>query len=256
MPIPWGSSLFPEAAVAGLVTAVAAGAVGGFVGGALTGRTTAAGRFEHRAALAGLLVIVAVIGWGLPTSAKGPQSAQVRLSENGAVVHVAPPGGVDDAHFLNITAWQGGGSVISELERTGPGEYRSARVPVSGAWTTLVRLHVGDSLVGVPIYLPRDRAIPAPAVAAEPQVTRAFVSERQILQRERKQGVAGGLSALAYLAVAGLAAALIALVAWVLLRLERGRNPGAVMETDRTSTPATDNPAETSVRFTATPSPR
>lgn len=66
MPIPWGSSMFEEAAVAGLVTAVAAGAVGGFVGGALTGRTTAAGRFEHRAALAGLLVIVAVIGWGLP----------------------------------------------------------------------------------------------------------------------------------------------------------------------------------------------
>jgi hypothetical protein len=214
------------------------------VGGALTGRTTAAGRFEHRAALAGLLVIVSVIGWGLPTAAKGPQSAQVRLSENGAVVHIAPPGGVDDAHFLNITAWQGGSSVISELERTGPGEYRSAQpVPVSGAWKTLVRLHVRDSLVGVPIYLPRDRAISAPAVPAEPQVTRAFVSERQILQRERKQGVAGGLSALAYLAVAGLAAALIALVAWVLLRLERGRNPGAVMETDRTAhRPQTTSP--------------
>jgi hypothetical protein len=39
VPIPWTSALLPEAAVAGLVTAVAAGAVGGFIGGALTGQT-------------------------------------------------------------------------------------------------------------------------------------------------------------------------------------------------------------------------
>jgi uncharacterized membrane protein len=257
MPIPWGSSLLPEAAVAGLVTAVAAGAVGGFVGGAMTCRNTPAGRFDHLAALAGLLVIVAVIGWGLPTSSEGPQSARMRLNDDGAEVRITPSGGLDDTHFLNITAWQGGGSVVSELERTGPGEYRSAApVLVSGAWKTLVRVHVGDSLVGVPIYLPRDRAIPAAAVPAKPQFTRAFVSEQQILQRERKQGVAGWLTLSAYLTVAGLAAALIALVAWVLLRLERGRSSGAVMETNRTNHQATDNTAETSVRFAATPSPR
>jgi hypothetical protein len=34
MPIPWPSELLPEAAALGFVTAVAAGAVGGFVGGA------------------------------------------------------------------------------------------------------------------------------------------------------------------------------------------------------------------------------
>src|ERR671911_1268876 len=39
MPIPWSGSLFPEAAIAGLITAVAAGAVGGFVGGSLTRRS-------------------------------------------------------------------------------------------------------------------------------------------------------------------------------------------------------------------------
>ncbi|HYN49906.1 MAG TPA: hypothetical protein VES62_03185 [Thermoleophilaceae bacterium] len=61
---------------------------------------------------------------------------------------------------------------------------------------------------------------------------------------------------MAYLAVGGLAAALIALVAWVLLRLERGRKAGAVMETNTTNQLAADNTAETSVRFAATPSPR
>ena len=35
MPLPWTDSLLPEAAIAGFVTAVAAGALGGFVGGAL-----------------------------------------------------------------------------------------------------------------------------------------------------------------------------------------------------------------------------
>ncbi len=141
-----------------------------------------------------------------------------------------------------------------------PGEYRtSGPVPVAGAWKTLVRAHVGSSLAGVPVHLPEDRAIPAPAVPAPREFTRAFVPDREILQRERKSGVAGWLSALAYLTVAALAAALLALVAWALLRLERGergRNPGAIMETGEVRGRAAGNNAETSVRFAATPSPR
>ena len=38
MPIPWNGSLLPEAAIAGLITAVAGGDVGGFIGGALAQR--------------------------------------------------------------------------------------------------------------------------------------------------------------------------------------------------------------------------
>src|SRR5215213_5532033 len=41
MPIPWDDSLLPEAAIAGIVTAVAAGAVGRFIGGSLVGRSGA-----------------------------------------------------------------------------------------------------------------------------------------------------------------------------------------------------------------------
>src|ERR687895_1364210 len=77
MPIPWNDSLLPEAAIAGIVTAVAAGAVGGFVGGSLTGRSGALisredgsrlGTPDRRAALAGGIVLMAVIGWALPLS--------------------------------------------------------------------------------------------------------------------------------------------------------------------------------------------
>jgi mono/diheme cytochrome c family protein len=36
------------------------------------------------------------------------------------------------------------------------------------------------------VYLPEDSAIPAPEVKAEPQFTRTFVDETEILQRELK----------------------------------------------------------------------
>jgi hypothetical protein len=72
----------------------------------------------------------------------------------------------------------------------------------------------------VPLYLPRDEAIPAPLVPAEQRVDRPFVRELQILQRERKDDVPGALSLIAYLAVAAIAAGLVVLIAWTLLRLE------------------------------------
>jgi hypothetical protein len=242
MPVPWTSSLLPEAVVAGLITAVAGGAVGGFIGAALSRPSAAAGlgsapqvrggRRDHRLALAGLLVIVAVVGWGLPISSDGPESARVQLREvEGGVladVRLDPPQAAEDAHFLNVTAWQGGGSVVAELERTGPAAYRTTEpVPVHDGWKSILRVHVGDALVGVPVYMPEDRAIPAPAVPAEPSFTREFVRDLELLQRERKEGVAGWLTAAAYLAVAAIAAMLIALLAWALLRLEAGgRTPG------------------------------
>ena len=86
MPIPWNDSLLPEAAIAGFITAVAAGVVGGFIGGSLVGRSGALisredGRrlvpADRRAALAGGLALMAVIGWALPMSDSGPERAQV-----------------------------------------------------------------------------------------------------------------------------------------------------------------------------------
>jgi hypothetical protein len=242
MPLPWPDSLLPEAAIAGFVTAVAAGTVGGFVGGALArpmqmadevglpaGPRPRPGRAAHRAALVGLLTLVAVIGWGLPISSDGPTRARVALtdlpSSDGrnvqATIRVTPPDALDGAHFANVTAWQGGGSVVSDLTRIGPGLYRTTKpVPVHGGWKAMVRVHTGSSLVAVPIYLPRDRAIPAPEVPAEASFTRPFVRDVKILQREQKDDVPGVLKLIAYLTVGSIAAGLIALIAWALLRLE------------------------------------
>jgi hypothetical protein len=232
MPLPWGGALLPEAALASLVAAVAAGALGGFVGGALA--EPRLGRRARQGAPAAFAVLVAVVAWGLPVGSNGPERATVTLADApssggrmvDATVRLAPADAADDANFANVTAWQGGGSVLSDLERVGPGVYRTTEpVPVHGGWKALVRVHTGSSLVGIPIYLPRDAAIPAPAVPARPAFTRTFVRDVELLQREQKQGVPAGLKLLAYATVALIAAALIALIAWALLRLEDNGGP-------------------------------
>src|SRR3954467_3317956 len=41
--------------------------------------------------------------------------------------------------------------------------------------------------------MPSDAAIPKPEIPAPPRFTRAFVLDRQLLQRERKESIPGGL---------------------------------------------------------------
>jgi hypothetical protein len=233
MPIPWPSSLLPEAAVAGLVAAIAGGAVGGFVGAALVRpRPFPPLRAERLAALAAGVVLIAVIGWGLPLSTDGPRTASVTLrdvagADGGravnATIRVIPASAAEDPAWLNVTAWQGGGSVLDPLERVGPGLYRTTKpIPVHDGWKAMLRLQRDDALVSVPIYLPRDRAIPAPEVPAQATFTREFQADHEFLQRERKKGVPGALTASAYATVLAIALSLMALIAWALIRMEGG----------------------------------
>jgi hypothetical protein len=242
MPIPWPSTLLPEAAVAGLLAAIAGGAVGGFIGGALVRpRSFPVARAGRVAALAAGLVLVAVVGWGVPLSAEGPRSASVSLRELdsdpdrtvAATIRVHPRDAVAEREFLNVTAWQGGASVVDPLEEVRPGVFRTTEpIPVHGGWKAMLRLQQGDTLVGVPIFLPRDRGIPAPEVPASASFTRTFQADRELLQRERKEGVPGTLTATAYLTVLAIASSLLALLGWALVRLEGG----ATRPTRRTPT--------------------
>ena len=240
MPIPWNDSLLPEAAIAGMVTAIAAGMVGGFVGGSLVGRSGALisredGRRlesgDRRAALAGGLVLMAVIGWALPMSTTGPERAQVALNdiESGkertvaATIRLDPRSAVDDPEFMNVTAWQGGASVVDPLEKVGQGVYRTtAPIPVHDGWKSTMRIQEGDALISMPLYMPRDEAIPAKEVPAKAGFTRGFLADHEVLQRERKEGVSGPLTLIAYLTVLAIALALVALISRSLLRVERG----------------------------------
>jgi hypothetical protein len=250
MPIPWNSSLLPEAAIAGFITAVAAGALGGFIGGSLTGRSGVLtsredGRrlvsADRRAALAGGLVLMAVIGWALPMSASGPERAQVTLRDIdreqrtvAATIRLEPRDSVKDPEFMNVTGWQGGGSVVDPLEKLGEGVYRTTKpIPVYGGWKSTLRIQQGDTLVSMPLFMPKDEAIPAAEVPAKPSFTRAFQPDRDVLQRERKKGVSPALTTIAYLTVLAIALSLLALISWSLLRIDRGGRPARAGRTRR-----------------------
>jgi hypothetical protein len=240
MPIPWNSSLLPEAAIAGIITAVAAGALGGFIGGSLTGRSGVLtsredGRrlvsADRRAALVAGLALIAVIGWALPMSESGPQRAQVALRDIdrgeqrtvAATLRLEPRDSVKDPEFMNVTAWQGGGSVVDPLEQVGPGVYRTTKpIPVYGGWKSTLRIQQGDALISMPLFMPKDEAIPAPEVPAKANFTRDFQSDKSVLQREAKKGVSPVLTLIAYLTVLAIALSLIALISWSLLRVDRG----------------------------------
>jgi hypothetical protein len=252
MPIPWNDSLLPEAAIAGLVTAVAAGIVGGFVGGSLVGKSGALisredGRRlvsgDRRAALVAGLTLMAVLGWALPLSTNGPARAQVSLEDIqsgkertvSGTFRLDPRDSVDDPEFINVTAWQGGGSVVDPLEKVEQGVYRTTKpIPVYGGWKATLRVQQGDTLISMPVFLPKDEAIPAKEVPTEASFTRAFQADHEVLQRERKEGVPGFLTLAAYLTVLAIALSLLALIAWSLLRVDRGEGrPARVGRTGR-----------------------
>jgi hypothetical protein len=143
-------------------------------------------------------------------------------------VEMSPPDAASGAEFFNVTAWQGGGLVIEELESTGePGVFRTSEpVPVSGSWKTIVRMSRGNTLSSMPIYLPEDPAIPAKGVPAAASFERTFIADFELLQREQKD-VAGWLTVLAYAVVVVIAFALLVMIAWSLHRLALAAGTGA-----------------------------
>jgi hypothetical protein len=242
MPLPWPEAAFPEAAVLGFAAAIAGATIGAWIGSHLSAEP--AERFPQlrRAAVCSAVVLAALVGYGLYTPTQDGVSAEVSLTEVGgpagreveAVVRLDPPDAAADAEWFDVTAWQGGGLVVAPLERTGLGVYRTTKpVPVHGNWKAMIRLHEDSSLTALPIYLPRDEAIPVGETPASAQFTRKFSDEHQLLQREAKGGPAV-LVALAYSTVAAIALSLLVLIAWALHRLAVDMRPAPLWRRLRT----------------------
>jgi hypothetical protein len=227
MPLPWPSALLPEAAVLGFVAALAGGVLGGFVGRALT-----AGSLPRQAAPRWLLPAAAVvllfcIAFPMPMNAGSRASASVTLRDLtpaphrtvAATVKLSPRDTASDAEWLTITSWQGGGLVIDRLHRVSKGIYETTKaIPVYGKWKSMLRLENGRGVRALPIYMPEDRAIPAPEVPARASFTRDFVRDKKILQRE---AVGGSWLALpAYLLLALIAGVWLVAMGLGLRRLE------------------------------------
>jgi hypothetical protein len=226
-PLPWNGGIVPEALVLAAIAGVAGGVLGGLLGSGLRFELPRAAR---PAALAAFAAIALVVADGLATKSPEPGSVTVALRDvqpapdrmvQGTVT-LNPRDRADDAAWISMTAWQGGGLHVDRLKRVAQGVYRTTEpIPVYKDWKAVVRVHRGRELAAVPVYLPEDAAIPARQVSATGRFTRPFVSDEKVLQRERKTDIPGWLWTTACLVVLSLALVFMATLAWGLARVAR-----------------------------------
>lgn len=180
------------------------------------------------AATAGAILFV--LASPLPISSDVDVSARVALEETRtgwvhATVEPQPADALEDVEWLNVTSWQGGGSIVTGLEPAGDGTYRTEDpVPVTGDWKTLIRLHQGSSIMALPIYLPEDQAVGAPEVPAQPRFERDFVLDKKLLLREAKTTDAW-LSYIAYSVLGAIVLTWVGVLGWGLRRLRTSGSP-------------------------------
>ena len=206
-------SLALKIAVLGPVAAVAAALLGTALGGAFAP--------ERRGLPAALLagagaVLIGVLAFPLPRDV-GPVTATVKLQQVGSMANVEvtldPPDAARRASAFAVSAWQGGSETVqADLKGVGNGRYVASRpVPVTGRWKTVVALQRGNEVMAVPVYLPADPEIGAPAVPAVPERTERFVRNTKLLLREVRPGPAGAAVA-AYSGLAVLVAIWVGLI--------------------------------------------
>ncbi len=202
---PWSVHLLPDAVIMGTIAAIGAAVVGvAFAraagGEVVEGRTVALP--TKLVAGAGALVVLMLVlplprGVGdvgaevtiEPVAAQGRTPLADPYDQAIVDVVVSPPDAADDARWFQVSAWQGGGLVLADLDEVEPGHFRTDRpVPVDGKWKTIIRLHRGGELMAVPVFLPADPAIGAPEISAIDRTAR-FEPETRYLLRETRDNV-------------------------------------------------------------------
>ena len=232
MTMSWPSALLHEGVIFGLLAAVSGGVLGGAIGRALAPPVEDLAPSPRWAVAAAGIGLVVAVAFPLPISEPENVSAQIKLTEVSgpperpvdAEVRMSPQDAAENAEWFKATSWQGGGSIVADLREVSPGVYRTSQpIPVYGNWKTTIRLHKGDVVAGLPVFMPEDPAIPAKEIPAEAQMTRDFVLDKKNLQREQKQGVPGFLTTLAYLIVLAIVIGITAALAIGLRRMDRDR---------------------------------
>ena len=243
---PWPTSIWPVALAMAVPVAILTGACGALFGMVLTSQ-----RLPSRAIGIGLVVLtVLAIGGatanGLRYNVPQNVTATITLTEAAANpgqrmvnadVRINPPNFIsEDPNWVSILAWQGHlqnqrGQVVDNLEKLGPGHYRTTGpVPVWGTWKTLLRVHDGQTLTAAPIYLAGDPGIGAAEVPAQASMTRPFVAEVTILQRERNPDTPIVLWTIGCLIVLFCTLVLIGGLSWGAGRIARSEPSGSRTE--------------------------
>ena len=241
----WGSDI----AVEGTLMAIVGGVAGGLLGSLLAvglRRRLPRPAVARTVFVGSLVALAAALANGVVATVPGDVEATFSFEDVQAEprtanvqVQLSPEDAVDDPSWVQITAWQGDGLVVTNLEETGPGQYRTTEpVPLHGTWKTLLRLHDGRTLTAVPIWLPADEAIDAPEVPAEEGVTRGAVPEKEILQRELKGDAPGWLWGVSNLVVLLCTLAIVAAIGWGVGRYSRRGSQGEVFPDRPVESPA------------------
>jgi len=221
--LPWGTDILVE----GVLMAVVGGVAGGLLGGLLAAglRRRLPSRAVARTVVVGCVVALAACvtngliatvpklqaTFGIENATDNPRTANI-------TVQLDPANALDDPSWVQITSWQGQGLVVDPLEKTGEGRYRTTQpIPIHDDWKALLRVHDGRMLSAVPIYLPKDSAIPADEIKATDGMTRKAIPEIKILQRELTTS-GGGLWLVANLVVLACTLALIVAISWGVAR--------------------------------------
>jgi hypothetical protein len=223
----WNSDILVE----GTLMAIVGGVVGGLLGGLLASglrRRLPRPAVARTVLIGSLVVLSAAVTNGLLATVPddleatfGIEDVQQDPRTADITVQLDPADFVDDPAWVQITSWQGDGLVVTPLERTGEGAYRTTEpVPLHGTWKTLLRIHDGRVLTAMPIYLPADEALGEDELPAEDGMTRQAIPEIEILQRELKD-TGGGLWTVANLVVLFCTLALIAIISWGVGRYSR-----------------------------------
>ncbi|NEK87907.1 hypothetical protein GCU60_19380 [Blastococcus saxobsidens] len=241
----WNSDILVE----GTLMAIAGGVAGGLLGALLASglrRRLPRPAIARTVVVGSLVVLAAAVANGLMATVPddleatfGIEDVQTDPRTANITVQLDPADFADDPAWVQITSWQGDGLVVTQLEQTGEGAYRTTEpVPLHGTWKTLLRVHDGRVLTAVPIYLPQDDAIGEDEVPAEDGMTRSAIPEVDILQRELKDAE-GSLWTISNLVVLACTLALIAAISWGVGRYSRR----ASQEEPFADAPA-DSPAE------------
>jgi hypothetical protein len=228
MPLPWPAEILPETIGLGLAMAICASLLGAWIGARLASDEIAYAKSLRPVVVTAALAIFAMLAFSLYTRPTADLRASVALRDVqsgpqrtvNATIRLDPRDAADGAKWLTATAWQGGGRlVVDRLQRVSEGVYRTTRpIPVHGRWKSMIRLHKGNAIMGLMLYAPQDKAIPAAGIAAPQRLQRAFLSDRKLLQREaRTQEPA--ITYGAYGIVLAIALMLVALLAWGIHRV-------------------------------------
>ncbi len=234
MPLPWPAHLLPTAITASLLAAGCGAVLGSFFGTTLTAQPDSRllGRRAAWAPIGAIAVFTVMMAAMIPQSSPAGLTAAVKLDEvrsepgrlvNATVTYSDKSFG-EGADWFEGFAWQGDGHAITApMRRVAPGVWTTSKpLPVDGTWKAAVRMHRGNTMGAVPLYVPADAALKLPAVPALESFTRPVTMDRKLMQRERRDDVPGYLFALGSAIVALITISLILLLGWALLRVARG----------------------------------